>query len=568
LSLIHQNNKLQLIFNIIIGLAVAYIKNFFSIVLIISIIACSSDSHKSNNVVIGISSDIETLNPMFAFQANEATITELIFMSLVKHEWNSSTSMLEAKNMLAEEIIQNDDGSMNVKIRDDVVWSDSVKCTVDDIITSFDLYSDPDLNTRALGMFENFILDENGKVDIAKSFEKKSDTELKIFFKSGTNPTLLDIDHPILPSHILSSVERNILEKAEFNFTPVTNGPYKLKSWNKEQSIVLEANKDNFLINETSPSEIRFKIVPNYASLLLQLKAGEIHFIDDVKPEDADRLKENDDFVVKLSKGRQYDYLGWNNIDPESFANGKVLPNKYFGDYNVRRALALATNREEVLNNYLYDYGQLAAGPISSEFSAIVSDDIKPLDYNIDQAKNILSEAGWTDSNNNGILDKDGIELEFDIYIPSGEPRREFAANIFNNNFKELGINAEFKFVEMNTFLDGVFGKQFDSWMIGWTNPLPLNLRIQWYSNLDETPFNLPSYQNSEIDKLLDIIDSNSSDEEKIEAYKGINNILFDEQPVCFLYWIDGITVHSVNLENVTVDPFGSIQKCWEWKIK
>ena len=542
------------------------------IILVVQIlfsIACNDSNNQSKNVIIGIAADVESLNPLFAFHANEAAITELIFLSLVKHEWDPEKASLKAVNMLAESVQWDyTDNSVLIKIRDDVYWSDSVQCTVDDVILSFDLYSDPQIQSRALGMFENYFLTGEGKIEVEKTFSKVSEFELKINFAKGTKPSTLDIDHPIIPAHIFSEINREEISTNQFNTLPVTCGPYKLKNWNKEQSIVLIRNTESFLGNDMSPEEIIFKVVPNYASLVLQLKGGEIDFINDVKPEDAAEFIKEDKFDVKLSQGRQYDYIGWNNIEPSEFENdNKLVPHRLFGDVSVRRALSHAINRDEVLNNFLYDYGQAATGPISNNFLLIDKDELKPADFNIDKAKQMLSDAGWIDSNNDGVLDKDGVEFKFNLYVPSGEPRREFAANIFNNNFKELGIDVNIQFVAMNSFIDGLFAKQYDAWMIGWTNPIPLNLRIQWYSDLEETPFNLPSYQNKKVDELLDIIDSDADELTKARAYKEINTTLFNEQPFCFLYWIDGIAVHNSRIKNVTVNPLGSIQNCWEWKL-
>ena len=145
---------------------------------------CSKDNTaKTNRVIIGISSDIETLNPLYSFNLNEGYITDMLYLSLVQHSWNSTLGEIESEPMLAKKWEWNNDSTtITLQLRNDVWWSDSVNVTAEDVVYSFDLYSDPVVNSRFYGTFKNFYTDKENHIDINRTFNVISPFELKIHF--------------------------------------------------------------------------------------------------------------------------------------------------------------------------------------------------------------------------------------------------------------------------------------------------------------------------------------------------------------------------------------------------
>ncbi|MBN1302475.1 MAG: hypothetical protein JW995_14755 [Melioribacteraceae bacterium] len=547
-----------------------YYKRFTAVLIIFILTSCSGDKAQRDYVTVGVQSDVETFNPLFAFQSLEGSISELLFLSLLRHEWNEKLGKLESYPMMAESLKWNEDGSsIFIKLREDIYWSDSVKCTIDDVMFSLAAYSDPDIKSRGVGAFHNYVTDESGRIDAQNSFDRISDYELVINFKKGAAASYFDLDYPVIPKHIFGTLNTSQILSSEYNFEPVTNGAFKLLSWQKDQSIILGKNEKSFLNSDSTINRIIFKVVPDYNNRLLQLKKGEIDFLEDIKPEDAAGIEEFDNINVEKVSGRQYDYIGWNLIDPEVYRNtGKMIPNKFFGSKKVRQAITHALNRREVIDNFLLNYGELAVGPISSIFKSVYDTTLKPLEYNIELAKQLLKEEGWIDVNGDGIIEKNGLEFRFDLKIATGLPRREYAANIFNNNLKQIGIDANIEFMELNSFLDGLFMRKYNAWLIGWVIPIPVDLRIQWYSDFERTPLNLSSYRNREVDSLLDRLEMKLTEQERNQIFKNLNYILHDEQPFTFLYWVDNIVAYNTRINNIYINPLGSIHYCWEWTLK
>lgn len=539
--------------------------------LLISLLASCDGGEKLNNrVVIGLPADVNSFNPMYAFSVDEGAVSELLYLGLADFRWNSELGDLEAYPSLAEkwEWAQ-DSTSITFYLREGLTWSDGEPLTVDDVVFSLCAYSDPDVNSKLYGMFDDLYTDSDGMIDEEKTFVVKSPYELQIIFKPGSLPGLVDISHPIIPKHIYNKLEKTDYETAEANFSPVSNGPFVLKKWDRNQSITLSANKNSFLYDYDNIDEIVFKIIPDYTSRLNQLKKGEIDFMELISAEDVSDLKALDNLNILTIEGREYDYIGWNNIDVKILSEKRrIAPNKFFGNRNVRIALTHAINRKEILEEYLYNYGSIATTPVSPIFKGIYDPDIEPYAYDPAKAKELLSMAGWNDSNNNGTIDKNGIEFEFSLTIPAGNPLRSYAATIIQNNLKAVGIDMKVETLEMGTFIENLGRKSMDAWMAAWYIPIPIELNAFWNSDLLNTHLNFVSYRSGVIDNILRELNKNLPKEKQKELYYKFQEIIHADNPQTFMYWISNIVGINKRVNNVNINPFGAITHCWEWSVE
>ena len=532
----------------------------FTIVLILAIIlpSCISNKpEKNDRIVVAIPADAGSLNPLFAFSFQEVNITELLYLSLVQHEWNDSagdvkTSPMDAKNWTWNE----DSTTITVNLRDDINWRDGHKLTADDVIFSFDIYSDPDVQSRFFGTFNKFYLEKDQHIDLSKSFETDNPYTIKIHFKPHSNPGLVDIDPPILPKHVFSNFDRKRFVQLEKGVDSVTCGPFYLYKWNPTQSIILRADEKSFLYKPGTVKELIFKVVPDYNSRITQLKNGEIDLMENVKPDQVNDLKILNNIKLASVKGREYDYAGWNNS------------NVLFSDPKVRKALTYAINREEILSEYLGNNGDLAVGPVAPIFRDSYNHILKPIEYNPEKAKELLTGEGWKDLNKDGIIEKNGVQFSFTLNYAGGNPRREFAATIIKNNLKAIGIDVKTEPLEQGVFMEKMFSHKLNAWLAGWSVPIPLDLKPYWFSDLTQASFNLTGYKNSAADELLENIEKSKAGNYKNILYKKLQEILYEDNPVTFLYWIDNIVAYNDRLENIKITPLGSVHHCWYWSVK
>jgi peptide/nickel transport system substrate-binding protein len=541
------------------------LKLFFISLSFFLIVSCNSNKLTSDNrVVIGISSDVQTFNSLFAFSYEESTIADILYPGLLDLRWNDERGELDVFPLIAESWQWSVDSSfIKFILKEDVLWSDGVKLTSDDIVFSYDVYSDPDVQSRLLGTFNLFYINENGHVDIEKSFKVLSDHEIEMHFPRSANMDMVKIVVPIVPKHIFENIKRTEIGNHESNFNPVSCGAFKLNNWNRNQSITLVADTNSFLYTDGQVNEIIFKVIPDYTSKILQLKKGEIDLIEYVKVEDANDLKAEQMLFVDDLVGREYDYIGWNNVDPDKPSQA----HKLFGSNNVRKALSMAINRKEILEEYLLGKGILAAGPVSPIFKSVINKKVNPYEFNPVKAKELLKSEGWMDQDKNGVIEKGKTEFKFTMYYPVGNPLREYASIVVKNNLKAVGVEVIPEKMEMGTFIDNLFERKLDSWMAGWGVVIPLELKPYWYSVPEVASLNFVSYGNIEADNILDLLETKISKQKKNELVMRFQERIHYDEPVTFLYWTPNIVVYNKRIKNLKINPYGVIAHCNEWMI-
>lgn len=545
---------------------------FVASLILISLIAgnCSKDQSSDKNiVVIGIPSDVATINPLYAFDLQEGHLTDLLFLKPAMEKWNDSLGLIEFEPMLAESWNVNKDSSfITVNLRDNIFWSDGKPITVDDIIFSFDVYSDPKVNSRLYGLFGNFYSDENLHVDAGKTFRKNSEKSITIFFKDYKQFSFLDINFAILPSHAYQKISRDDIGTAEINFKPITSGPFKVYKWERDQKIHLIADGSSYLFNGNNVQEIIFKIVPDDFSLFTQLKTGEVDLIEGFEAERVKELNDYEQLTTTSIKGRDFDYLGWNNIDPDAYQKKQIKPNRFFSSAKIRKALSIAINRNEIFRSVIGKFGQIYDSPISPIFKSYIDSSLFSFDYNPSLAKQMLEDEGWKDNNGDGILEKDNKKFSFNIYSNTGNPIREYAATVIKNNLKEIGIEAETIFVERSELIDGLINKKYDAFLSGWTVQIPLNLDNFRDPVSEKGMFNFSGYNNQEVNDLLANLNPSDSESKKFSTYKSISKILKETEPVTILFWVDNIIVYNKRIKNLKISPLGLYNDAWAWRVE
>ena len=542
------------------------IKSFLTITVLSLILwNCKSNSDKNvNQIIIGLDTDLYTLNPLFTNSETEANISELIYLSLVGYNWDEHNGIVNAYPVLAKKWEWNEDStSVLITLREDVQWSDGVRFTADDIVYSFDLYSDPKVQSRFFGILKNFYMKKDMSIDLEKSFKIINPFTLEINFIHNGNPSTYDFSLPIIPKHLFEKINRSELATSDISFHAIGTGPYKLGTWQKNQYLKLENNSKSFLYNNSQISQLVFKIIPDYNARIIQLKKGEIDLMEYVKPEDDVDLMKNNKLNITARKGREYDYLGFNNIAPAS--HNKV--NQLFGSAEIRKAVTLAINREQIVNDFLLKKGDVMITPVAPIFKNYINDTLKPLTFNPNAAKQILAKNGWFDNDHDGILEKGDKKFSFVLNIPAGNNLRQYSSTIIQNNLKAVGIDVKIETLEPNLLFDKMFKKELDAWIAGWSIPIPLDLKPYWHSNPTIAQANVYSYANRQIDKILDRLDSRVSERDRIILLKQFQGIIHEDQPVVFLFWINNLVGYNKRLTNIDVNPLATIQRCWEWKI-
>ncbi|MFN3693640.1 MAG: hypothetical protein ACK4UV_01425, partial [Ignavibacterium sp.] len=116
--------------------------------------------------------------------------------------------------------------------------------------------------------------------------------------------------------------------------------------------------------------------------------------------------------------------------------------------------------------------------------------------------------------------------------------------------------------------MDGLLNRKLDAWILAWFIPLPNELKSYWYSDLAQTQMNFAGYQSAEADRIILELEKKHSKEDYKKLMKKFQRIISEDQPVTFLYWFDNIVCYNNRIRNITINPFGAIQRMWEWRLE
>jgi len=547
------------------------------ILLLLCCLGCSKrgneqSSEGKNYVVIAIQGDVDSFNPLFAENVTAGEINDLIFPGLLDSKFDTAQGVLEYQPLLAKSWeFQNGNRDLLFHLRTDAKWSDGVSVTARDVQLSYELYGDTAVASVRQSSVEGLRRTKNGGLDIHDAVEVVNDSTVVFHFERPYPGQLFDAGLPILPSHVFANLPRQGLRENAVNQNPVGSGPFLLKSWKPLQEIILESSPTSVLPKPGRLSKIIFRVIPEPRTRLAQLRSGEVDLVANVRVEDAIELEKDPRLQIVPTGERVYDALNWNNLDPEEYAKTRgraIRPHPLFGDARVRRALTLAINREEIVQAYLRTFGRQAIGPISPLFRWAYNDTLKPLRYDPGSAASLLNKAGWRDTDGDGVLDMGRRKFSFALKITAGDQLRSNIATLVQSELRALKIDAQIEQVERSVFWKELIQKKYDACIAGFSVPLQMQLDEIWGSDLRQSPFNLVSFRNKRVDKILKEAKRIQKETDHASAWKEFQVILYNEQPCTFLYWLNGLVAVNRRVHGTEIGVLGTLHHAWDWHIE
>jgi peptide/nickel transport system substrate-binding protein len=568
LALIALCPKLELTLSLKSGVSV-----FQTLVLSIALLGCgtkkegSAESSHSPAVIIAIEGDVDSFNPLFAEDITAGEINDLIYPALVNSGFDHKSGELAYGPLLARSWEYANQGrDIIFHLLPDARWTDGTPVTARDIGVSFELYGDPDVASVRQSSVER-LKRTAGKLDIRKSVEVRDDSTVVFHFASASAGQLFDAGLPILPSHILERCARKDLRTDPVNKSPTGFGPFSLAKWTPLQEIVLESNPKCVVPYPAKLSQLIFRVIPDYRTRLAQLESGEVDLVSGLRPEDAEKVaRDCPEIEIISTPGRDYDFLGWNNVDIGTHGSAP-RPHRLFGSRNVRRALTMAINREELVHAYLGRHGQVSIGGISPLFTWAYNDSLEPLPFDPERSRQLLEQEGWKDTDGDGVLDKQSVKFAFVLKVPAGNQLRTVVASAVQQQLKQVNIEMSIEQVERATFWQEVTTRKYDAWLAGFSVPLQMQLDDLWGSDLEKHPFNLAGFRNARIDQILAAAGTLKAETDGAALWKEFQKIVHEEQPCTFLFWINNIVAVNKRLHGTRIGVLGTTHSAWEWYV-
>jgi peptide/nickel transport system substrate-binding protein len=489
--------------------------------------------------------DISGLIPNITSDSASHDIGNLIYSNLIRTD-----KELRLEGELAERWeVSPDELTITFHLREGVKWHDGAALTADDVDFTYRYMIDPKTPTAYAESFRQI-----------KRAEVVDRYTYRVTYEKPYAPALLSWGMWILPRHKLEAPWKAgvDLRTTQQNRHPIGSGAYLFKEWKTGEKVVLEANPEYF---EGRPylRRVVYRIIPDPSTTFLELKAKNIDMAG-LTPIQYRRQTDYPAFHKAFNKyeylANGYAYLGFNLLDPR------------FQDQRVRRAMAYAINKQEIIEGVLLGLGRPAVGPYKPG-TWWFRDDIPPFPFDPERAKALLAEAGWKDSNGDGILDRDGRPFSFTLRTNQGNLVRQQTAEIIQRRLRAVGIDVKIHIVEWAAFINTFIKKKdFEAIILGWGLGLDPDQYDIWHSSkTGPDELNHISYKNPKVDALLEA-GRRTFDEAKRKAIYGeFQKIMADEQPVIFLYVPQALPVVSSRVQGIEPAPAGISYNFTKWYV-
>jgi len=487
------------------------------------------------------------INPLLLqFNQTERDLSALLFTGLTKFDDNG----LLVPDLAERWEIADGGKSYTFYLRRDVRWHDRTPFTADDVVFSIKAMQAPDFQ---------------GSPEVADLWrgvgvEELDDYTIRFTLKEPFAPFLEYTTAGILPRHLYSESTGKAMLTSPYNFRPVGTGPFKLTRISSE-GIVLEPFADYY---GPAPrlSQMRFRFYPDYASALAALEKGEVDGLPYLEPQDAVRLMASDRLTVYSAPDYQkYVILLLNNSSP------------VFKEQAVRQAVAYAINKDRIVATAMDGQAIPGKGPISPGSWAF-NPKAKTYAYDPKKAESILEDAGWRDTNGDGIRDKNGVSLSF-VILTNDNRRRIRAAELVAEDVRKIGFKVEVQapawadllkeYLAPRTYL----GALTEQWLLT-ADP---DVQSLWSSKqIGNGGFNFSGMANDRADQLLEEATRTVDTVRRTQLYSEFQDIWAEEIPSIILYypmfnWGVSRNVQGVRL-TVLVDGSSRFRHVSEWYVR
>jgi peptide/nickel transport system substrate-binding protein len=381
----------------------------------------------SGTATITFVQEPDNLNPWY---------TDMWFSNITRELWLKGLWSFDANSQpvpeLAVEVptaanggISADGKTLTIKLREDVAWSDGTPLTADDYVFTYDMIMSD----------ANVVLSRYPYEDFVTAVEAPDPHTVVVRMSEPYAPWLTTIFDSVLPKHVLQPVfdSAGTIDGAEWNRAPTVGlGPFTFTEWETGSHIIFTANPN--WIRPPKLQQIVIRIVPDDAAQEAAILAGDTHIGAYLDVSQTERL-EADGTVDVVGTPGGFDESWFYNVNPDT-AHPAML------DLNVRKAIAMATDRFTIVNDLL----DPEVNPVNVTFwdntPGYETRTLQPYPYDPDEAARLLDAAGWVDSNGDGTRDKDGVELVLRYITNQRELRVDMQA-VVQQQWQAVGIGAE-----------------------------------------------------------------------------------------------------------------------------
>ncbi len=465
--------------------------------------ADDDESSRGGELVIAKSSEVVSLDPAGSNDVPSSDVQANIYESLTKLDEDMNVQPLLAESWDAVE-----DDVWEFTLKEGIMFHDGSAFNAEVVKANIDRILDEDVASPRKFLFE-MITD----VEVVDDYTVRFTTEYPfaplpahLAHSGGAMVSLEVIDEDY------AAMEDGSDPGTIVNENPVGTGYFVFDEWKSGESIRLIRNEDYWGENALLDS-VLYKIVSEDLTRVAELETGDSHISDPLSPSDFDQIDQSDDTFVHTQSSVSLSYIGFN------------MEKEPFDDVRVRQAISMAIDKEQIIEGIYEGFGIPAIGPIPPDVFGF-DDSVSGLDYDIEQAKELLAEAGYPDGFSTTIWTNDNRE------------RIDTAVNL-QAQLKEIGIDLKIEEIEWGAYLAQTANGEHDMFILGWSTPTgdaDYAMYALFHSNNFGEPGNRTFTADDQLDELLDLGRKTPEEDERLAIYAEAQELLVDLAPMIYIH--------------------------------
>jgi peptide/nickel transport system substrate-binding protein len=492
--------------------------------------------------------DIQTIHPLLADDEGSLAVVSLLYDGLVGGDVRTGgpapTGLADYWEIASDRVTYT--FHLNTAAR----WHDGVDITAEDVQFSFDALANPEVGSAYTQSF----------LDAVASWRVIDEDTFEVVAKEPLYTFLHNVANWIIPKHIWENVP-----VADWRTDPgatgqdparvVGSGAWKFQEWRQGESVTLVRNDDYYQKVPYLDTYV-IRIWPDQTAITNALLNGEVDAAE-LEPSDVETVKATEGLEVATYPTGNFSFY-MTNLDPEK--------TELFRDQRVRQALFYALDRESIVTDILLGNAEVAHGtqPVISYAYAPERITTKYA-YDPEKARALLAEAGWTDTDGDGILDKDGQGFSFELIYSSGSPTIDQVVAYMQDAWRAIGVEmtpAALEFAALVDILTGDHG--FDVALLGFGWDTTYIQDAMFGCDQYEGGFNLVKYCNEQVDQLNAQAEREFDEATRRELLIEATNLVNEELPVAVMHFSKANIGYSDRLQNFMPGP-GGVDMAYVW---
>lgn len=541
------------------------------------VIFSSCEQDKPKDIVLWQLNDPIKLNPMTATDGGGRRVIERIFQPLLQVDYFTYELVpVLIKSRPVIEVLNDSTTAMSFEIREEAVWDDTGEpITGEDVDFTLRLMKAPGTAVSAISLYFDYIKD----IKVDETNKKKFTLYCKpyMIMESALTSMMIMPAHIYDPENILKdfTVKDLTTKKAElaenselkrygqfFNELDfqknivVGSGPYLLDSWEDKQKLTLKL-KENWWGNNVEngnswlkayPKKLVYKTIPDVNTAVSALQVEELDVMQKIDPRRfVEELRKDSSFINTFHHGTPsqfiYSYLGMNMDDSK------------LNDVKTRKALRHLMDAEEYSERSFFGLGERVSTFIHPSKKQFINEKLILPDYNVEKAKSLLAEAGWTDSNQDGTLDKmingERVDFKIEVLYPKVANTSEEGVLLFKSTCEEAGVKIIPVGLDFKVMLEKLQARDFEMYFGLWqAAPVESDPSQLWHTDAIGKGQNYPGFGDKDSDAILEALAVELSEEKRAILYKELQQMIDNEAPYIFLLAVrNRVAVHKRILE-------------------